>query len=331
MVTVEEFSALTQEEQIARIQELGERALVEFGVKPTEIKPLVHFENTTYYITSDQGEFNLRISRPGVQTVDTLQSEMEFLTALRGEGFRVPEPYQNRLVTVGAPGVPEERHVALLGWMHGEFLRDRLTPVEARLIGRTMARLHDFSLRWERPTTFMRPHLYEWAISDRLPKRQFDEPISGLPEEDRLFLLELELEARAVFAELPRTPETYGLIHSDLHVGNLLLEDGHINVIDFDDTGFGFFYFDFAAALGFHLQGEQFVEIRDAMLSGYEEVRPLPPQTRKLLRAFLRIRMGGVSRWILDRVDNPQLRETGPEWVHQFCEGLRRLDLVNNT
>ena len=325
MISPEEFAQLTYEEQVSRLQNLGVKALFEFGIEALEIKPLVHFENTTFYVKSKQGEFNLRISRPGQQNLSTLQSELAFLVALRADGFRVPNPYQGRIVTAGTEEVPEERHVALFGWMHGEFLRDKLTPVEAKLIGQAMAKLHEFSTHWNPPPGFERARLHHWALQDRKPTR-IDHPIEGLGEEDRLMLLQLEQETRSLIQSLPQTPDIYGLIHSDLHVGNVLVEGDHLNVIDFDDTGYGYFYYDFGAALGFHLSEPLFEPIREAMLSGYEEVRPLPPNTRVLLNPFIKVRLSGVSRWIMDRVDNPRLKEEGPVWVHNFCEGMRALD-----
>lgn len=328
-MTEEAFNGLSQEAQIENIKLLGLEALREFGVEPSEVRSLAHFENTTYYVNSPQGEFNLRVSRPGTQNLATLESEIHFLTALRQSGFRVPKPYHDRIVTVEHPEVPEPRHVALLGWMHGEFLRQRLTPVEARLIGMFMAGMHEFVRTWTPPSNFERHHLHNWAFKER-PQYSIDKPIAGLAEEDREFLLELTAEARKLLSELPQTEEIYGLIHCDIHVGNVLVEDGQLNVIDFDDTGYAFLYNDFASALAFHLSEPNYFDLQDAMLSGYQEVRPLPPNTAELLEPFLRIRLAGVSRWILDRVDNPKLREDGPHWVHQFCEGLRRLRSVNN-
>lgn len=325
MISSEDFAALSYEEQVARLQLLGESALNHLQLETAEVKLLAHFENTSFYVRTAAGEeFNLRISRPGQQSTSTLQSEVDFLDALRADGFRVPEPYQNRIIEAETEAVPESRNVVLFRWMHGEFLRDKLTPVEARLIGQTMAQLHSFTRCWHQPSAFHRANLHDWAFADRKPSR-IDHPIDGLPEEDRLLILNLELEARDLLQSLPQTPESFGLIHSDLHVGNLLLEGGQLNVIDFDDTGFGFLYYDFGAALGFHLLDPLYIPIRDALLAGYEEVRPLPPNTRELLDAFLKVRMNGVSRWIMDRVDNPLLKDVGPSWVHGFCEGMRTL------
>lgn len=323
------FEDKTQEEQISLLEALGRVALTDFGVQPTSIEPLVHFENTTFKVESAQGTFNLRISRPGQQTDATIQSEIDFLRALKSEGFRVPDPYQNRVVKATSPGVPEARNVVLFGWMNGEFLRDRLTPAEAPLIGKAMAELHDFTLRWQPPAGFVRHQLHQWTFGP--PEGHvIDGPVEGLPEADRELVNQIVVETCERVPTLTKDSETYGLIHADLHVGNLLIEDGQLNIIDFDDTGYAFLYYDFAAALAFHLHHPEFVEIRNGMLVGYESVRSLPPGTHELLTPFIRQRLGGVSEWILSRTDNPKLREIGPGLVHEFCEGMRRLATLGN-
>lgn len=325
MISSEEFAGLTYEEQVANLQRLGEKALHDFGVQALEIKTLVHFENTTFYVNSPEGEFNLRISRPGTQTLETIESEVHFLSALRSDGFRVPSPYQNRIVTNSDKEVPDERHSVLFHWMHGDLIRDQLTTSVSRLVGQSLAKLHEFVSTWERPATFYRAQLHQWLFNKRKPTR-IDQPVDGLSEDDRYMLLQIEEEARVLVPTLPQTSDRFGLIHADLHGGNLLIEDGQLNMIDFDDCGFGYFYYDFGAALGFQLSDPYFQELKEAMLNGYEEVRPLPPQTRELIDFFIKLRMTGVSRWIMDRVDNPRLKEAGPEWVRRFCEGMRTLD-----
>ena len=41
------------------------------------------------------------------------------------------------------------------------------------------------------------------------------------------------------------------LIHADLRLANLLVERDRLGIIDFDDCGFGWFGYDFAAAVSF--------------------------------------------------------------------------------
>jgi Ser/Thr protein kinase RdoA (MazF antagonist) len=46
--------------------------------------------------------------------------------------------------------------------------------------------------------------------------------------------------------ELPKTPDVYGLVHLDLHLGNILLhaDSPAIMLLDFDDLAFGWFVMD---------------------------------------------------------------------------------------
>lgn len=325
MISVDAFSSLSQQEQINRLQMLGERALLEWDISAERIEPLVHAENTTFHVFSPQGEFNLRISRPGYQSTSNIQSELAFLSALRQEGFRVPDPVQDRLVTASVPEVPEARDCVLFRWMNGEFRRENLSSDESRMVGAAMAQLHEFSARWNPPAGFDRQHNHEWAMQPRTP-RPFDDPIEGIAEEDRLLLRNVHDESRELLRSLRETPETFGLIHADLHVGNLLFDDGQLNIIDFDDAGFAFLYYDFASSLAFQVSRPNFVEVRDALLAGYESVKSLPPHTESMVRPFLRMRLGGVATWILKRTDNPAFRETAPQWVRSFCDSIRKLD-----
>jgi Ser/Thr protein kinase RdoA (MazF antagonist) len=319
-----DFNALDQRTQIARLEALGRSALREFGVEPTSVTSLVHAENTTFRVESAQGAFCLRISRPGYQSTSNVASELAFLADLRAAGFRVPNPWQRRLITAEAPGVPEPRDCVLFGWMTGEFRHEtRMRPEEAWLLGRTMAELHAFAAEWTPPPGFDRQATHGWAFRPR-QAMPIDAPHPMVSEEDRALLLEVDGMARELLTSLPRDGENFGLIHADLHVGNLLFEEDRLSVIDFDDLGWGFWLYDFAAALAYETMRDEYPTIRDAMLGGYASVRPLPPEAERLLPAFVQLRYAGIANWVMERSDNPMLRERGPEWISGFCRAIRK-------
>lgn len=326
-ISTEEFNALTQEEQVARIEGLGRAALAEFRVEPVTLSSLVHAENTTFRVESPQGAFCLRISRPGYQSTSNIASEIAFLSALRAEGFRVPDPWQGRLVTAVVAEVPEARDCVLFRWMEGEFRRrePRMSVDEARLVGRTMGRLHDFAIRWTPPAGFDRQQTHARILEPR-KAMPIDAPNPMVSEADRLLLLQVEEMARKLLNELPKDSANFGLIHADLHVGNLLFENGDLNVIDFDDTGWAFWMHDFAAALAYEAGREEYPAIQDAMFAGYAEARPLPPDAEGLIGPFIQLRCAGVSNWVMERSDNPSLREAGPTWIAEFCRVIRKID-----
>ncbi len=320
-----DFNDLSKDEQIARLEKLGRAALSEFGVEPSSpLESLVHAENTTFKVLSDQGSFCLRISRPGYQSYANIRSEIEFLGALSEADFRVPHPYQPRVVTAEAPGVPEPRNCVLFYWIDGEIPRADQTLHQISQVGELMARLHQFVQSWRRPPGFDRQNLDTWLL-DPNEQMAVDTPSVMLEETDRQFLVGVIQEIREMAADLPRDEAWIRLIHSDLHHGNVVFKDGLAHAIDFDDTGFGFLLFDLSATLAVRAGKEGYDESEGAFLSGYARVSPLPPRTLELLPQFNKLRLATIANWVAGRSDNPEFREIGPKWVGGMCERMRAL------
>ncbi len=63
-------------------------------------------------------------------------------------------------------------------------------------------------------------------------------------------LVEAAIETvRVATRELGAQPDTFGLIHADLHQENYLFHGGMARAIDFDDCGWGFYLYDLAVTL----------------------------------------------------------------------------------
>ena len=52
-------------------------------------------------------------------------------------------------------------------------------------------------------------------------------------------------------AEIGESSDHFGLVHADLRLANLLIDGEQLTVIDFDDCGFSWYLYDFAAAITF--------------------------------------------------------------------------------
>lgn len=320
MTTQEEFIGFNHEEQVARIELLGRAALDEFGIIPTAIRPLVHAENSTYWVNSELGAFCLRVSRPGYQSLPNLSSEIAWLSALAQAGHHVPEPYQSRIVTASVPEVPEPRYCVAFRWQEGEFRHSGFSPSDARLLGQAIGRLHQFTSEWQLPDGFERQEQHGWVTRPN----PFVSASPILSEEDRDLLHGEWNDAAAMVLGLERSPDRYGLIHADLHAGNLLFKDDRLNLIDFDDASFAFLVYDFAAALAYEGEKPSYEAVRDACLDGYSSVRTLPPDTEALLNPFLRLRLMNICGWLVTRNDNPGLQAWGRDWAPKLCNQIRK-------
>lgn len=321
---VPEFEALGQDEQIRRIGLLARRAAGQVGLDVHSMTPLVHAENTTFCIETNMGKYCARVSRPGYQSTANIRSEIAFLAELREAGLPVPRPFRSAVVTTEVPEVPQPRDCVFLAWQEGEFSKGELAPERAYRVGHLMARFHLFSEKWSPPANFTRQRLHAWALDD-IPWRELAEGSPMVSRENLELLRRIDDESRPLLKSLELSCASYGLIHADLHQSNVLFDGNETHAIDFDDLGWGFWIFDFAAALAYQVGGSAYEDVREQMLAGYEELRFLPPRTRELLSAFTRMRLMQVCIWVMSRRDNPKIREMGHCWVEEMCRKIRLL------
>ena len=79
----------------------------------------------------------------------------------------------------------------------------------------------------------------------------------------------------------------FGLIHADMRLANLLVDGERTVLLDFDDSGFGWFLYDLAASLSFYETSPQVPALIRAWLTGYLEVRALKPEDIRMIDAMI--------------------------------------------
>ena len=87
-------------------------------------------------------------------------------------------------------------------------------------------------------------------------------------------------------------------MHADIRLANLLVDDGHVRVIDFDDSGFTWFMYDFATTVSFMEDHPRVPELQAAWLEGYRSVAPLDPADEAELATFVMLRRLLLVAWI---------------------------------
>ena len=288
-------------------------ALARFGVEPATLELHQVSENVTFRVADAQGkEYVLRLHRPGYRTLAELNSERAWTDSLLEAGFAVP---RRHLTPGGSAYVPmdidagERRFAGLLEWIPGEplavLLRRQLGGQEqddiAAALGELLARLHTHSSGWAPPAGFQRPHYDVHGLLGDTPHwgRFWEHP--DLSEDERRTLSAVRLHLRDLLTRLPRGPDLYGMVHSDLHAENLLIESGTLSAIDFDDAAFGWYYYDIAAALKSFADEAGFEDRRDTLLRAYRGARPLAAHDDELVRGFELIRDLALIGWYADR------------------------------
>ena len=258
--------------------ELIRAASARFGLpREARIEFMRHGENTTYGITAPDGRrFALRINRPGYQTPDAIRSEVAWMERLRRSGIRTPvaiagvdgDPLQN------ATAQGWSRTAVLFEWVDGVPLTgvDDVQPW-ARL-GALMARIHVLTRDWTPPAWFTRPAWDGEALVGDEPRWGRPDPERRLAPADRAALEACRAEVRTRLDAIGTGADRFGLIHSDLAFENVLVaDDGEVVIIDFDDSGYGWYLHELAVVLYPHEGTGGFGERRDALVDGYRGVR----------------------------------------------------------
>ncbi|MCQ6563770.1 phosphotransferase enzyme family protein [Paenibacillus mendelii] len=257
-------------------------ALQEYDTDWSSIHFIQISEHVTFRIAAEGEQFLLRIHPAGKPREETI-SELEWLAALRGKGLIVPEGVPNRdgfLVTDAATRVGPS-YTTLLRWVEGEILdREALTEEAFRRIGAMMANLHEASADFIPSAGFARP---SWG------SQSFQRDWAHLQLHYSHFITDADFELYSMAAAqvadrlrmLTSHERNYGMIHADLHRGNIVIRDDQPYPIDFGRCGFGYHLYDMAQSImGLHPPQ------RALFLEGYERIRTMDDDAIPILESF---------------------------------------------
>jgi Ser/Thr protein kinase RdoA (MazF antagonist) len=222
-------------------------------------------------VSTGAGQFHLRLHLEGkyfISSDDDIVCELTVVDALGGAGIPVARPLRNRggdLLTRAVVG-GRPRSFAVF-----ELAPGRPVDVPSRdacaALGAAIASIHVYS-----------NVLGEVGPRQRLDRtRLVDEPVQllgtiGAPADLVAAIARRADEVGTILDQLDGGAPAFGLIHGDLHLGNVHVADGdRITIFDFDHCGFGARAYDLAP-LRMSLDTTHW----DAVLDGYRSVTPLP-------------------------------------------------------
>ncbi|MCA0919988.1 phosphotransferase enzyme family protein [Pseudooceanicola nanhaiensis] len=294
----------------------------------SEVSLLSLSENATFLARPPGGTAPvvLRVHRPDYHRREEIAAELAWIEALRtAEILVTPAPLPLRdgghIAELALPG--ETRQV--VGF---RFLSGREPDPDAALVpgfeklGALSARLHRHVRGWTLPAGLTRKTWdFEAAFGPR-PLWGDWRAAPGLTAEGRAVLEDLCTTLRERLAAYGTTPDRFGLIHADLRLANLLVEGDRIGVIDFDDCGFSWFLYDFAAAISFHETHPLVPALQAAWLRGYESIAPLPPEAAEMLPVLVLYRRLLLTAWIASHGETETAQATG---LSAYTEGTLQL------
>ncbi len=293
--------------RIRILRNVAGRALESFGLSDANFKLLRIAGNALFRVYDSSippaaneigpylpGQYLLRIHDPSAQGRDAIKLEMEWLTAIRRDlDLPVPQPVRapdgNLLVTVSAPGTAEVRDCTVLHWLRGRNVSKRIQPRHFQAQGRIMAQLHNHASAWNMPSGLTK-RCYDYSgffSNDAGAGLPNSEAWSLLSDECRLTFDEVARRVKRVMMDWDKRRDVYGLIHADCGVDvNVLFWRGEAHVIDFDDSGYGYYMYDLAVALEHCWEDPAYPRYLEALLKGYTEFRALPDEQLRQIDLF---------------------------------------------
>ena len=319
---MDDFYGLDVEAQTIRLQSLAREALARWPGSYTDLEMVKYRENAVFSVRDAGGSrFALRVHRHGYHSDDELRSELQWMAALAAAGIGVPQAVPTSAgplwTTVTHAGIPEPRQVDMLTWLGGTPMSDLdLGPGERAAlhfqVGALAARVHNQSAAWRRPEGFVRHAWDQDGLIGPAPLWGRFRDLQALNPDEMALIDRAVLRAAPELQALGQTPQNYGLIHADFFPENLL-HDGHqLSLIDFDDSGFGWYLFELATVLYAQLDEPDHAEVRAALVAGYRSLRSLGGEDYARLPLFLLLRSLTYLSWVHTRHETETARELTP-------------------
>jgi amicoumacin kinase len=265
------------------------------GKTKSVVKLTGGFQNDVFEYHDGHDARILRVTLSSNRSKETIQSELDFIENLSLNGIGVSSPIKS------AQGNYIEE-ITLQGVI---FYLTSFSKAAGHLVnvsnprewnreffqywGRTMGKMHSLTkVENEKFQTYNRP---SWR---------------GRDNDILLFLSTISEQASRAYEKiinsidsLPRSQDSYGLIHNDFHQGNFFVHEGDLTIFDFDDCSFSWFSQDIAASY-YHAvwQNRSFnpdyktfpIEFIQCFLEGYSQENELNKEIVEQIPLFLKLR-----------------------------------------
>ncbi|HZB41057.1 MAG TPA: phosphotransferase, partial [Ilumatobacter sp.] len=265
--------------------------------------------NTVFRVVDRGRAYALRVGpAERIHAEDTEMVEARWMRELRNGGTVCPPTVFDSVdggpvVRQGHTELRSERVCMLFDWVDGGPLASAMSLDSARDMGRLAAQLFESTTAVDDPQEppLIADRVLYWQVGNRLPQLV----ASGSIIDEALERAQQILDE--IWVARPHPPR---VIHGDLTPDNVLVADGRLVPIDFQDLVWGFDVQDVAISLSSFERFGEADALRDQFRSGYEDVRVWPDlddatlaglvAARRLhqLNLSLTLRRPGLSQYI---------------------------------
>ncbi|UOE95386.1 phosphotransferase [Alkalihalobacillus sp. LMS39] len=286
---------MEKEIEILFTEKIINEAVDRFQLKKDSLKKLGSFENYVYECIKDDNSYILRFTHSSHRSKAQIESELDWVNFLKEKNAPVCGPLRS------SSGCFVEEIQATDGSSFFSCLFEKAqgSPVKVtdeqfneKLFhqwGKSIGRLHTLTEHYTLPDHIQKRH--ELIVG-------FDTEFAPYLPSDKV----IQKNAQDVIAQLnniPKTEKTFGLIHTDLHLGNFFYDGETMYLFDFDDCGYHYLLSDIAIAIYYTCWFNDNTDEENtnlihqfipAFISGYREEHSFLAEDLRLLPLFFHLR-----------------------------------------
>ena len=308
------------EELLGYLETLANQSLSLWDVPDGAKARLINVsENATYLVEAPGGYKSiLRVHRENYHSHRAIECELAWLEALDAEkvvttpGYYIGkngDPIQQARVE----GLADPRYMVLFHFVDGEAPDESGDMSDGyEELGAIAARCHEHVLRWQKPDDFERLTWDVDAVFGDAPTWGDWRDAPEVDESVKPTLEKVEATIRARLDAFGKSPDRFNLIHADMRLANLLVDGKRTRLIDFDDCGWGWFLYDFAAAISFIEDDPRIPDLKSAWVRGYRSVRAMSAEEEAEIDTFVMLRRMALLAWIGSHIEAPEPQELAP-------------------
>lgn len=272
-------------------QEIVNKLIKEWFSEYNNLKLLGENENFVYQLDNS---FIFRITHSSHRTKNLILAELDWINYLYENGINVSNPVISKnnsfieiydlsdsyfIACVFEKSVGEKAYINSI---------TEINELSISSLGEMVGKLHNLSKDYR----FKKYKRNEWYEEDSVLNNG-----SYLPSSEKTIINEI-YKLKNKFINLPKSNDSYGLIHADIHAGNFFIKDDNIILFDFDDSCYHWYIYDIAIiiysyVLGLNenedkvFYGKKFANI---FLESYFSINNLDNKWLKLLPDIFRFR-----------------------------------------
>ncbi|MDK1004412.1 phosphotransferase enzyme family protein [Bacillus subtilis] len=319
-----DIKKIFEEEQV-----LAEAA-ARYGFSKDQVRFLADAENYVYECMKDNQPYILKITHTIRRSSDYIMGEMEWLRHLAIGGISVAKPLPS-LNGKDVEAVPDGNGGSFLLRVYEKAPGQKVDESDWNEtlfyeLGRYTGSMHSLTKSYKLSNPAFKRQ--EWDEEEQLKLRKY------VPE-DQIKVFQQADSLMNELRRLPKSQDSYGLVHADLHHGNFNWDHGKITAFDFDDIGYNWFVNDISILL-YNVLWYPVVlyddkaafteEFMTHFMKGYWEENELDPAWLMIIPDFLRLRHMLIYGLLHQMFD---LNTIGEE-EKEMLAGFRR-DIENGT